>query len=216
MCVGKCSRFIGLCLVVLSVMAITLSLFLLFPNFDGSYLKKNLISHYAIRMPGIWAGGVMVLLSGIQTSLAGFKVKICSCCGPRCDMLVSIVLSSLALMGASVCLIVITAGLAKGPFCLYEVNMIEGAMKEKWDYPFMTADPQIFNNSAHIQLFDIVLWSTVCIEPPHIVTWNSSLGLSLCLINLLQILLSISQLINAFFGVIGGHCDPKKTGPSDV
>ncbi|MEE6500784.1 hypothetical protein FKM82_003928 [Ascaphus truei] len=60
MCVGKCSRCVGLCLVILSLLSITVNLFLLFPNLDVSYMQKNLISCQARRMPGIWTGGLMV------------------------------------------------------------------------------------------------------------------------------------------------------------
>ncbi|KAM4694052.1 transmembrane 4 L6 family member 5-like [Discoglossus pictus] len=216
MCVGKCSRCAGLCLVVLSILSITMNMFLLFPNLDGSYLTRNLISNHARRMPGVWAGGCMVLLAGLQTTLAGFKVRIITCCGPRCDMLLSIIFSSVALVGAAMCLIITTAGLTNGPYCLYSVREMEGEPDEKWGYPFKNNEPQLLNNSANIYLSNIILWSTVCIEPPRIAIWNAGFSISLGLINLLQIFLCLFQFINATFGVVGGHCDPKKHGSSKV
>ncbi|XP_075425527.1 transmembrane 4 L6 family member 19 [Ascaphus truei] len=210
MCVGKCSRCVGLCLVILSLLSITVNLFLLFPNLDVSYMQKNLISCQARRMPGIWTGGLMVFLAGVQITLAGFKMRILSCCGPRCDMLLSVVCSCLASAGAAICFFISSAGLVNGPFCLYKVNGPDGISKEKWGYPFTTPDPQVFNSSAHNYLLDVPLWSSVCIEPPHIVPWNVGFYTSLCLISMLQILLSLIQFINALLGVVGGHCDPRK------
>ncbi|KAM4694400.1 transmembrane 4 L6 family member 19-like, partial [Discoglossus pictus] len=177
MCVGKCSRCAGLCLVVLSILSITMNMFLLFPNLDGSYLTRNLISNHARRIPGVWAGGCMVLLAGLQTTLAGFKVRSITCCGPRCDMLLSIIFSSVALVGAAMCLIITTAGLTNGPYCLYSVREMEGEPDE----------------NANIYLSNIVLWSTVCIEPPRIEIWNAGFSISLGLINLLQIFLCLFQ-----------------------
>eukprot|EP00079_Xenopus_tropicalis_P030286 XP_012826100.1 PREDICTED: transmembrane 4 L6 family member 19 [Xenopus tropicalis] len=60
MCVGKCSRYVGLSLVLLSLLSIALQLFLLYPNFDGSYLDEGNISSHVRKYAGIWAGGLLV------------------------------------------------------------------------------------------------------------------------------------------------------------
>ncbi|XP_056420417.1 transmembrane 4 L6 family member 19 isoform X2 [Hyla sarda] len=203
MCVGKCARCTGLSLMLLALLSITSNLFLLFPNLDGSYLRRRQISSYARFLSGVWAGGLMVLLASIQITTTGFKVRRLSCCGPRCDMFLSGVSSFVALLGATISLLVSVAGLFSGPYCLLQEN--DGAA-QKWDYP----KHNIFNNSSVVMVPDMSSWSGACIEPPYIETWHSSFFILMSMSNILQIMLCLSQIVNVIFGVLCGHCDQKK------
>ncbi|KAG8445518.1 hypothetical protein GDO86_010328, partial [Hymenochirus boettgeri] len=124
-------------------------------------------------------------------------------------MLLSNMFSIIALLGAATCLSISASGLFNGPYCLYHVGTMD-VVNGKWGYPFKSEEPCVFSNSTNVYLFDIPVWSSVCIEPPHIVPWNSGLFSSLCLISILEIILSLFQFINAFLGMIGGHCDGRK------
>ncbi|XP_075057705.1 transmembrane 4 L6 family member 19 [Mixophyes fleayi] len=204
MCVGKCARSIGICLIFLALLSITTNLFLLYPNLDGLYLQKDQISSYARSMRGVWAGGVMVLLAGIQITVAGFQVRRLSCCGPRCDMLLSGIFSFIAMVGAAISLLTSVAGFFSGPYCLYKVDC---GTTEEWGYPFISVD---LNLNNCISTSDM---SFTCIEPPQIITWNSTFFVSLSLINILQIVLCLFQFMNAILGVFCGHCEQKKVTP---
>ncbi|XP_041419424.1 transmembrane 4 L6 family member 5 [Xenopus laevis] len=213
MCVGKCSRYVGLSLVILSLLAIAFNLFLIFPNFDGSYLKNKKISSDATRLAGIWAGGLMVLVPGIQTTLVGFKVRgltsYCTCC----DMLLSFVFSCVAFMGASSCLYISNEGLKNGPYCLIK----ESTNKPKeWAYAF-PSNEQFRDSfeSSDVSVLGILVWSDICTEPPMIIPWTSSFFILLFLVSLLQVLLSFFQIINSFIGLFGGSCDVNKCSADD-
>ncbi|KAM3930975.1 transmembrane 4 L6 family member 19 [Leptodactylus fuscus] len=203
MCVGKCARCTGLSLMLLAMFSIAANLFLIFPNLDGSYLKRQQISRYATSMSGVWAGGLMVLLASVQITMTGFKVERLSCCGPRCDMLLSGISSLVALLGAAISLSISVTGLFNGPYCLFQVD--DGGA-QKWGY--LKFKP--LKNSSAILFLETSSWSSDCIEPPHIEAWHSSFFILLSLCNILQISLCLSQMVNAFFGVLCGHCDQKK------
>ncbi|XP_053316414.1 transmembrane 4 L6 family member 19 [Spea bombifrons] len=236
MCVWKCSRFVGLCLVVLSLLSVTANLLQLFPNLNGSYLRDKKISHQITKMTGVWGGGIMVLLAGIQAVLAGYRVRCLSRCRPCCYMLLSFMFCVLALIGATVSLVFAAAILSTGPYCLYKPS---GEDIEKWGYPLKYIDEQLMHNrtgdvrvqiyisrascywvydifvflhSSIIYLFEVPIWSSVCIEPPNIIPWTSSLSICTFFINFLEIILCLSQLLNATFGMICGHRELKKEG----
>uniref|UniRef100_A0A8C5QMY7 Transmembrane 4 L six family member 19 n=1 Tax=Leptobrachium leishanense TaxID=445787 RepID=A0A8C5QMY7_9ANUR len=209
MCVGKCSRFVGLSLLVLSVLSVIVSLFLLFPNCDGSYLWEGHIGKdYIMGFSAVCLGGVLVLLTGIQTTLTGYKVKCLSCCGPRCSMLFSFSLCNLATVGALASLTFSTIILQEGPRCFYKPG---ANASEEWGYPFGGISVE---NSTDVQLFDTAAWYSVCIEPPNIVPWFACLGTCLFIMSLMEVILCFSQLINSCFGMCCGLCDPKEKGTS--
>ncbi|XP_075720036.1 transmembrane 4 L6 family member 19-like [Rhinoderma darwinii] len=118
-------------------------------------------------------------------------------------MLLSGISSFVALLGAAISLLTSVAGLFSGPYCLYRED--HGAT-QNWGYPKL----KIVNNSSVSMAPAMSSWSGACIEPPHIETWHSSFFILLSLSNILQIFLCLSQLVNAMFGVLCGHCDQKK------
>lgn len=130
-------------------------------------------------------------------------MKRLSCCGPRCDMLLSGIFSFVALLGAAISLLISVAGLFSGPYCLYQEA--DGAT-HKWGYPKL----KIFNNSSVVMVQDTSPWSGACTEPPNIETWHSSFFILLSISNILQIILCLSQIVNGIIGALCGHCDPKK------
>lgn len=77
MCVGKCARCIGLSLMLLAMLSVTANLFLLFPNLDGSYLRRRQISSYARFLSGVWAGGFMVSTRIMCSFLFSFVGCVC-------------------------------------------------------------------------------------------------------------------------------------------
>ncbi|KAE8604809.1 hypothetical protein XENTR_v10014836, partial [Xenopus tropicalis] len=189
MCVGKCSRYVGLSLVLLSLLSIALQLFLLYPNFDGSYLDEGNISSHVRKYAGIWAGGLLVLVPGIQATLAGFKVRGLTCCCTCCDMLLSFVLSSVAFVGAAYCLFISSQGLKNGPYCSYQNTQTHVL---EWGFAFENNDPGRWGNSD-VYVFGIPVWSDICDKPPMIVPWTFSFFFLLGLVGVLQVVLSFFQ-----------------------
>ncbi|KAM9613852.1 transmembrane 4 L6 family member 19 isoform 1-T1 [Morphnus guianensis] len=60
MCVGKCSRIVGPCLLVLGMLSLAANILLLFPGGTSKYLVEGHISKQAKAMPGVWGGGITV------------------------------------------------------------------------------------------------------------------------------------------------------------
>lgn len=64
MCVGKCSRIVGPCLLVLGTLSVAASILLLFPAGASKYLLEGHISSHAKAVPGVWGGGIAVSTAG--------------------------------------------------------------------------------------------------------------------------------------------------------
>lgn len=60
MCVGKCSRIVGPCLLALGTLSVAANILLLFPGGASKYLVEGHISKDAKAMPGVWGGGIAV------------------------------------------------------------------------------------------------------------------------------------------------------------
>lgn len=60
MCVGKCSRIVGPCLLALGMLSVAANILLLFPGGTSKYLVEGHISKQARAMPGVWGGGITV------------------------------------------------------------------------------------------------------------------------------------------------------------
>nr|XP_032662047.1 transmembrane 4 L6 family member 19 isoform X2 [Chelonoidis abingdonii] len=141
MCVGKCTRILGPCLIALGVLSIAANVLLLFPSWTWSYVKEGLITKQAMQVPGVWGGGIIMFLS--------------------------IVLSGVALLGSTASFILSGVGLTNGPLCLYNqtevlqwdypfVNMENQAFHTRaQNYLY---DPSLWN-SVCIEPPNVVAWN---------------------------------------------------------
>ncbi|XP_069476458.1 transmembrane 4 L6 family member 19 isoform X2 [Ambystoma mexicanum] len=136
MCVGRCSRFVGLSLTSLAMVSITANALLLFPNWSWRYLTRGLITTQALLLPGIWGGGLMVLLAATQITAAGSKAHGLRCCGPRWNMFLSMLFSGLALLGSAISFGIASAGLVMGPYCLHYDPLSNQTQTLTWGSPF--------------------------------------------------------------------------------
>uniref|UniRef100_A0A8C3XJN2 Transmembrane 4 L6 family member 19 n=1 Tax=Chelydra serpentina TaxID=8475 RepID=A0A8C3XJN2_CHESE len=201
MCVGKCTRILGPCLIALGMLSIAANVLLLFPSWTWSYLKEGHITKQAMQVPGVWGGGIIVTLAPAGTSCwikpwdcFGYFLSdfLCTC------MFLSIVLSGLALLGSSACFILSGVGLTNGPLCLYNQTEVP-----QWDYPFS------LSLRAQNYLYDQSLWNSVCIEPRNVVAWNIYFFSVLLVISVVEMVLASLQIINGFFGCLCGLCEGK-------
>ncbi|XP_025892217.1 transmembrane 4 L6 family member 19 [Nothoprocta perdicaria] len=205
MCVGKCTRILGPCLLTLGVLSIAANVLLLFPGWAWKYLADGHITKEAKAMPGVWGGGIIVLLAATHITAVGWRCACCSDCGTRRNVFLSIVLSMLALLGSAASFIMSGVGLTNGPFCLYNTSSNELDYGPRWGYPFVDPNSQTLTENY---LHNWSLWST-CLEPVGIVTWNVCFFSMLLLISACEMVLTSLQIINGCFGSLCGFCDGK-------
>ncbi|NWR94366.1 T4S1 protein, partial [Furnarius figulus] len=219
MCVGKCSRIVGPCLLTLGTLSATANLLLLFPAGASQYLLEGHISRHAMTMPGVWGGGIPVLLAATHITALGWRCSGCSHCGTRWNAFISTVLSKLAFLGAASCFVLSGVGLTNGPLCFYntsEHGLGHGAV---WGYPFPDATGQgpdastlhVLPSLSHrqkIYLYNRHTWS-ICLEPEGIVAWNVVLFSILLLISVAEMVLSFLQIVNGCLGCLCGFCEGK-------
>ncbi|NWT05368.1 T4S1 protein, partial [Mionectes macconnelli] len=203
MCVGKCSRIVGPCLLALGTLSMAASILLLFPGGASKYLLEGHISRHAVAVPGVWGGGIPQLCFG-----AHLTSSIPSAPRPRCSpqAFISTVLSKLAFLGAAACFVLSGVGLTNGPLCFYnasEHSLGHGAL---WGYPFPDAAGQ--GPDARTYLYDQHTWS-ICLEPEGIVVWNVTLFSVLLLVSVAEMVLSFLQILNGCLGCLCGLCEGK-------
>ncbi|XP_063194567.1 transmembrane 4 L6 family member 19 isoform X2 [Chroicocephalus ridibundus] len=196
MCVGKCSRIVGPCLLALGALSMAANILLLFPGGASKYLAEGHISKHAKLMPGVWGGGITVLLAAAHITAVGWRCAGCSDCGTRCNAFISAVLSKLALLGAAACFVLSGVGLTNGPLCFYNASE-HGTL---WGYPFLDARTE---NYVHNRT-----WS-ICLEPAGIVAWNAVLFSLLLLISAAEMVLASLQILNGCLGCLCGFCEGK-------
>ncbi|NWS15002.1 T4S1 protein, partial [Pachyramphus minor] len=224
MCVRKCSRIVGPCLLALGTISMAASILLLFPGGASKYLLEGHISRHAMAVPGVWGGGIPVLLAATHITALGWR---CSNCGTRWNVrdpcakaaFISTVLSKLALVGAAACFVLSGVGLTNGPLCFYnasEHGLGHGAL---WGYPFPDAAVQgpdtsilhllpSLSHRAKTYLYDQHTWS-ICLEPEGIVAWNVVIFSVLLLVSVAEMVLSFLQIVNGCLGCLCGLCEGK-------
>ncbi|NWT78778.1 T4S1 protein, partial [Lanius ludovicianus] len=213
MCVGKCSRIVGPCLLVLGTLSVAASILLLFPSGASKYLLEGHISSHAKAVPGVWGGGIAVLLAGTHVTALGWQCSGCSTrhnfpCGCSLQAFISVVLSKLALLGAAACFVLSGVGLTNGPLCFYnttELGLRHGAL---WGYPFLDALNQQPDARAENYLYNRRTWS-ICLEPEGIVSWHIVLFSFLLLISVAEMVLALLQILNGCLGCLCGFCEGK-------
>uniref|UniRef100_A0A663LUN9 Transmembrane 4 L six family member 1 n=1 Tax=Athene cunicularia TaxID=194338 RepID=A0A663LUN9_ATHCN len=179
MCVGKCSRIVGPCLLVLGTLSMAANILLLFPSGTWKYLVEGHISKHTKVLPGVWGGGIMV-------STTVCAVSLLKCLQSRDEgvegAFISAVLSKLAVLGAAACFVFSGLGLTDGPLCFYNASKVEN------------------------YLFDRRVWS-ICLEPKGAVVWNGILFFLLLLISAAEMVLASLQVLNGCLGCLCGYCE---------
>uniref|UniRef100_A0A8C9MZT6 Transmembrane 4 L six family member 19 n=1 Tax=Serinus canaria TaxID=9135 RepID=A0A8C9MZT6_SERCA len=194
MCVGKCSRIVGPCMLVLGTLSMAASILLLFPGGASEPLRRGHIGRHARALPGLWGGGVAVSTAGHSGSGACWDGL---CRSLPLPAFLSVVLSKLALLGAAACFVLCGVGLSTGPLCRYNSTGLGPGHTALWGYPFL--DNYLYNRST---------WST-CLEPEGIVPWHVVLFSLLLLISAAEMVLALLQILNGCLGCLCGSCDGK-------
>lgn len=195
-CSRTCSRFIGLSLGTASLFAAGANIALLFPSWDVTYLTRGLIGKHAMLGSGLWGGGFMVLVAATLISVTGYFSKSAPCL----RMLIALLSSGLALLGALVCFVTSGVALKDGPFCMFDVSSFNQTQAWKFGYPFKDLPDRNY-------LYDRSLWTSVCLEPSKAVVWHVAFFSTLLCISLLQLLLVAIHLINSILGLFCSFCE---------
>ncbi|NXL68159.1 T4S1 protein, partial [Chordeiles acutipennis] len=209
MCVGKCSRIVGPCLLVLGTLSVAANILLLFPGWTSKYLVEGHISKDAKAVPGVWGGGITVSTAVCATQ---------PCFGPHLTFgplpgccpqaFISALLSKLVLLGSAACFILSGVGLTNGPLCFYNATERGHGHGTLWGYPFLDASRQEPDARAENYLHDRHTWS-ICLEPEGIVAWNVVLFSLLLLVSAAEMVLASIQILNGCFGCLCGFCEGK-------
>ncbi|NXK11187.1 T4S1 protein, partial [Herpetotheres cachinnans] len=208
MCVGKCSRIVGLCLLVLGMLSVAANILLLFPGGAWKYLVEGHISKHAKIMPGVWGGGITV-------STAVCTASFLSCLWSRDKGMEQVVplhppaafsFPQLALLGAAACFVLSGVGLTDGPLCFY--NASEHGRGTLWGYPFLDAGSQEPDTRVENYLYNRHTWS-ICLEPEGVVAWNVVLFSLLLLVSTAEMVLASLQILNGCLGCLCGFCEGK-------
>ncbi|KFZ59270.1 Transmembrane 4 L6 family member 1, partial [Antrostomus carolinensis] len=208
MCVGKCSRIVGPCLLVLGTLSVAANILLLFPSWTSKYLVEGHISKDAKAVPGVWGGGITVLLAATHITAVGWRCAGCSDCGTRRNAFISALLSKLVLLGAAACFVLSGVGLTNGPLCFYNATERGRGHGTLWGYPFLDASRQEPDARAENYLHDRHTWS-ICLEPEGIVAWNVVLFSLLLLVSAAEMVLASIQILNGCLGCLCGFCEGK-------
>ncbi|NWY58693.1 T4S1 protein, partial [Chionis minor] len=207
MCVGKCSRIVGPCLLALGALSVAANILLLFPGGASKYLAEGHISKHARAMPGVWGGGITVLLAATHITAVGWRCAGCSDCGTRRNVRQRQALP-LALLGAAACFVLSGVGLTNGPLCFYNASEHSRGHGALWGYPFLDAGSQEPGTRAENYLYNRHTWS-ICLEPAGIVAWNVVLFSLLLLISAAEMVLASLQILNGCLGCLCGFCEGK-------
>ncbi|NXQ33698.1 T4S1 protein, partial [Alaudala cheleensis] len=207
MCVGRCSRVLGPCLLVLGTLSMAASILLLFPGGASRYLLEGHLSSHAKAVPGVWGGGIAVSTAG-HTRPSPLRQGHRAGAGPVAPLGAPAVFLSLqlALLGAAACFVLSGVGLTNGPLCLH--NSTRPGLGALWGYPFLDAIEQGPHARAESYLYNRRAWS-ICLEPEGIVTWHVVLFSLLLLLSGAEMVLALLQILNGCLGCLCGFCDGK-------
>ncbi|XP_078056987.1 transmembrane 4 L6 family member 5 [Mustelus asterias] len=204
MCTGKCAKFIGSALYPLALFSIIANILLLFPNFEVEYLQETgKLTPEILYLGGILGGGIAVLFPAIHIHATGNG----GCCANRCGMFLSILFSTLGVVGAAYCLATSSLGLINGPMCLTG----EG----NWSRPFSFDSEDLnlnFSDSEDHYLSNSKIWD-LCKKPQDVVLFNMVLFILLICFSVIELVLCLVQMVNGFFGCICGTCGKRRAGP---
>ncbi|NXC20786.1 T4S1 protein, partial [Corythaeola cristata] len=206
MCVGKCSRIVGPCLLVLGTLSVAANILLLFPSGTAKYLAEGHISKDAKVMAGVWGGGItvstMVCTAPFLTCLWSGNEGTGQVAALRAPAASSA--PQLALLGAAACFVSSGVGLTNGPLCFYNASEHGSGHGTLWGYPFLDASGQ----EAENYLYNRGAWS-ICLEPAGVVAWNVVLFSLLLLVSAAEMVLCSLQILNGCLGCLCGFCEGK-------
>ncbi|NXE67237.1 T4S1 protein, partial [Calcarius ornatus] len=142
MCVGRCSRIVGPCLLALGTLSVLASILLLFPGGASRYLRQGHLGRHARALPGLWGGGVAVSTAGREPcppagARSGTRGTAAPLGAPAALLSPQVLLAAtqLALLGAAACFVLCGVGLGTGPLCLH--NGTGPGHAARWGYPFL-------------------------------------------------------------------------------
>ncbi|NXJ76770.1 T4S5 protein, partial [Trogon melanurus] len=210
MCVGKCSRIVGPCLLVLGTLSVAANILLLFPGGVSKYLVDGHISKDVKVMPGVWGGGItvstVVCTASFLTCLWSRDERM----EPVAPLHFSATFSflQLVLLGAAACFVLSGVGLTNGPLCLYNAYEHDNGNRTLWGYPFLDAGSQAPDIRTENYLYDRRIWNK-CLEPEGVVAWNVVFFSLLLLVSAAEMVLASIQILNGCFGCFCGFCEGK-------
>ncbi|XP_049658330.1 transmembrane 4 L6 family member 19 isoform X3 [Accipiter gentilis] len=207
MCVGKCSRIVGPCLLALGTLSVAANILLLFPGGTSKYLVEGHISKQARAMPGVWGGGITV-------STAVCTAPFLACLWSRDEGTEQVAplrppaaFSFLQVLLAATHITAVGWRCAGCSDCGTRRNHGRGH-GILWDYPFLDAGGKEPDTRAQNYLYDRRTWST-CLEPEGIVAWNVVLFSLLLLVSATEMVLASLQILNGCLGCLCGFCEGK-------
>ncbi|XP_063194566.1 transmembrane 4 L6 family member 19 isoform X1 [Chroicocephalus ridibundus] len=235
MCVGKCSRIVGPCLLALGALSMAANILLLFPGGASKYLAEGHISKHAKLMPGVWGGGITVsTVVRTASSIAclwsrgkGYGAG-ASPSSPSCFVLPAGAAGSGPHHGGGVAmrwLLRLRHPLQRKAFIsavLSKLALLGAAACFVLSGVGLTNGPLCFYNaSEHGTLWGYPFldartenyvhnrtWS-ICLEPAGIVAWNAVLFSLLLLISAAEMVLASLQILNGCLGCLCGFCEGK-------
>ncbi|XP_030600063.1 transmembrane 4 L6 family member 5 [Archocentrus centrarchus] len=192
MCVSRCLRCVGVSLVPMAIVCILSNILLLLPELKIQFLLDGHVTREATWATGLWGSGFLVLL-GARAFIQSSRTR--GCCAFRSQMLCQLLYSCVCLLSAASCCLVSATGLSQGPLCLY--NSSSGPT---WGVPLQ---PLPGRHSGY--LFNMTVWSGVCLEPSLVVQWNVVLFSVMGGVSGLQTLLCGANVLNSLLGLILGQ-----------
>uniref|UniRef100_A0A8C6EWF1 Transmembrane 4 L6 family member 1 n=1 Tax=Marmota marmota marmota TaxID=9994 RepID=A0A8C6EWF1_MARMA len=170
----KCTRYVGLSLISLSLVCILANSLLLVP--DGKTWSSDQLSLHVLILPGFIGGGLML---GAVRPQMGTGWPYSAHLPHLVQIPHSFLCSIFGMLGAIYCLSVSGVGLRIGPKCF-----ING----EWDYHFQEPEGAYLKYNAY--------WN-LCEEPLTVVPWNVTLLSLLVVASCLEIVLCGVYLVNA-------------------
>ncbi|XP_077326693.1 transmembrane 4 L6 family member 4-like [Lithobates pipiens] len=200
MCTGHCAKFIGVALYPFCVLCIFCNILLLFPGWSTEAVNNpgEKLTEEVLYLGGFFGSGFLVLIPAICIQCVGQR----GTCNNRCGMLVSAVLSAVAVAGSIYGFVTSLLGLIRGPKCYYQ--FITG--DQRWTTPFKLEKEFIDLDRSY--LFHREVW-TRCTMPEGVVEFNVILFATIMVASIIQIILCVIQVINGFFGFLCGTCQRK-------
>ncbi|NXN00724.1 T4S1 protein, partial [Sylvia borin] len=212
MCVGKCSRIVGPCLLVLGTLSMAASILLLFPAGASKYLLEGRISSHAKAVPGVWGGGIAVSTGDTRvlpprsgagaegwSRAGGFPLS------SSCVFVPAGAAGSDPRHGSGVAALRLLR--RRRPLQCKQGR--DPGLKQESDgtLDLLHLLPSL-SHRAENYLYNQRTWS-ICLEPEGIVTWHVVLFFLLLFLSVAEMVLALLQILNGCVGCLCGFCEGK-------